>query len=96
MTNKFNLSNDQNLLQLTQELLLLLIQIRRGLKNNTDYANFELRREKCIGFVQFDRKICLDYAIIRITRSLLYSTNKEFIVQHSEFSCLLFTIFNID
>ena len=32
---------------------------------------FGLRGEKCIGFDQFDQKICSDDAIIRITRSLL-------------------------
>ena len=48
------------------------IRIQWDLKVIWITRKFESHGEKCIGFGQFDHKIRSDYAIIRITRSLLY------------------------
>ena len=51
---------------------LRVIQIHWDIKIIQITRKLGLRGEKCIGFGQFDQKICSDYAIIRIRRSLLY------------------------
>ena len=33
-----------------------------GRKNNSDHAKIRIMQKKCIGFGQFDQKICSDYA----------------------------------